>query len=203
MQQGEPGRRPGFGRTYRDGRCGRTSAIARSVPNDRQSDVGPDTVIRAGRGVRLSASQICSWRSYALGLGGPHRRRRTQEAAEFKRRHQARGNGAHITRKTMFTSTLPTTCRDLCYLTCEALAETERSGERPLAFMLRVMRDESQDDKCRDVMALAAAPFVRHKLSAIAYQLHLDLRDRSDEQVKLARDALMAAQQMKPRTPKR
>jgi len=69
--------------------------------------------------------------------------------------------------------------------------------------MLRVMMDESQDDKCRDVMALAAAPFVHHKLSAIAYQLHLDLRDWSDEQVKLARDALMAAQQMKPRTPKR
>jgi hypothetical protein len=43
------------------------------------------------------------------------------------------------------------------------------SGETPLEYMLRVMRDPSSDDQRRDQMARAAAPYVHSKLTAIEH----------------------------------
>jgi hypothetical protein len=43
------------------------------------------------------------------------------------------------------------------------------SGETPLDYMLRVMRDPASDDQRRDQMARAAAPYVHRKLRAIEH----------------------------------
>lgn len=42
-------------------------------------------------------------------------------------------------------------------------------GETPLEYMLRVMRTSS-DDKRRDMMAQAAAPYVHNRLAAIEHK---------------------------------
>lgn len=43
------------------------------------------------------------------------------------------------------------------------------SGETPLDYMLRVMRDTSAEHDRRDEMAKAAAPYVHAKLAAITH----------------------------------
>jgi hypothetical protein len=43
----------------------------------------------------------------------------------------------------------------------------EASGETPLQYMLRVMRDRSADAKRRDAMAMAAAPYLHSRLSPL------------------------------------
>lgn len=45
--------------------------------------------------------------------------------------------------------------------------QTEASGETPLAYMLRVMRDPARKNDQRDKMAVAAAPYVHQKLSTM------------------------------------
>ena len=46
-------------------------------------------------------------------------------------------------------------------------AEIAASGETPLDYMLRVMRDETADPSRRDDMARAVAPYVHPKLAAV------------------------------------
>ena len=46
----------------------------------------------------------------------------------------------------------------------QAIREARQSGELPLDYMLRIMRDESADDKRRDIMAIAAAPYLHARL---------------------------------------
>jgi hypothetical protein len=52
-------------------------------------------------------------------------------------------------------------------------AEIAASGEKPLDYMLRVMRDETAEPIRRDAMAKAAAPYVHPTLAAVAHK-HLD-----------------------------
>lgn len=52
------------------------------------------------------------------------------------------------------------------YLTKTALIAAA-DGEMPLNYMLRVMRDETADQKRRDAMASAAAPFIHPRLSNV------------------------------------
>jgi hypothetical protein len=47
------------------------------------------------------------------------------------------------------------------------LEAAEAGGEMPLDYMLTVMRDPKADDKRRDAMAMAAAPYLHPKLSTI------------------------------------
>ena len=47
----------------------------------------------------------------------------------------------------------------------EAVANCIATGESPLAYMLRVMRDPTVEDPRRDEMARAAAPYVHAKIS--------------------------------------
>jgi len=47
--------------------------------------------------------------------------------------------------------------------------EIAASGETPLAYMLRVMRDQTAEHPRRDEMAKAAAPYVHPKLAAIEH----------------------------------
>lgn len=54
-------------------------------------------------------------------------------------------------------------------------AEVAASGETPLDYMLRVMRDEMADEKRRDDMAKAAAAYTHPKLSSIAATVEADL----------------------------
>jgi hypothetical protein len=55
----------------------------------------------------------------------------------------------------------------------KATAETRRaiaeSGETPLAYMIRIMRDETVEDYRRDDMAKAAAPYSHNRLSSIEH----------------------------------
>jgi hypothetical protein len=51
-------------------------------------------------------------------------------------------------------------------MTQEAREKAATSGDTPLEYMLRVMRDESADPDRRDDMAKTAAPYVHGKLSA-------------------------------------
>lgn len=53
-------------------------------------------------------------------------------------------------------------------------AEIAASGLTPLDFMLKIMRDESQDMDRRCDMAKAAGPYVHSKLSSIDARLELD-----------------------------
>ena len=52
--------------------------------------------------------------------------------------------------------------------TAEMLAEIEAGGETPLAFMLRVMRDESVPMAVRMEAATRAAPYCHAKLANVA-----------------------------------
>lgn len=49
----------------------------------------------------------------------------------------------------------------------KARAEAEASGETPLAYMLRVMRDPKAKQDRRDGMARAAAPYLHAKLASV------------------------------------
>ena len=49
----------------------------------------------------------------------------------------------------------------------EAVANSITTGETPLQYMLRVMRDPTQDQPRRDEMARAAAPYVHARLTAV------------------------------------
>jgi hypothetical protein len=40
-------------------------------------------------------------------------------------------------------------------------------AETPLEYMLKILRDPSTDDKRRDAMAIAAAPYVHAKLASV------------------------------------
>ena len=51
----------------------------------------------------------------------------------------------------------------------ETAAAAVADGESPLEYMLRVMRDGQADQKRRDAMAQAAAPFVHPKLAAVEH----------------------------------
>jgi hypothetical protein len=51
--------------------------------------------------------------------------------------------------------------------TAEARAAAEATGILPLDYMLGIMRDGNADPKRRDAMAMAAAPYLHPKLSAV------------------------------------
>lgn len=51
----------------------------------------------------------------------------------------------------------------------ERQAEIAASGITPLDYMLKVMRDEKADERRRDDMAKAAAPYAHPKLAAIEH----------------------------------
>lgn len=51
----------------------------------------------------------------------------------------------------------------------EARRKAAQTGETPLDYMLRVMRDDKADGNRRDDMAKAAAPYIHAKLSNIEH----------------------------------
>ena len=51
----------------------------------------------------------------------------------------------------------------------ERQAEVEASGETPLAYMLKIMRDASVDEAKRLDAAKAAAPYVHPRLAAVEH----------------------------------
>ena len=57
----------------------------------------------------------------------------------------------------------------------EMRAEMAASGEMPLAYMMRIMRDPTTEPHRRDAMAKAAAPYVHPTLAAVAHR-HLDAK---------------------------
>lgn len=59
--------------------------------------------------------------------------------------------------------------------TAELQAAVESGGETPLQYMLRVMRDKTQEWERRDDMARAAAPFVHAKLANVEHSGKIDL----------------------------
>ena len=59
--------------------------------------------------------------------------------------------------------------------TAERIAAIEASGETPLEYMLRVMRDPKVDKERRDRNAAQAAPYVHPKLAQIDANARLNL----------------------------
>ncbi len=59
--------------------------------------------------------------------------------------------------------------------TAELIAEVEASGETPLDYMLRVMRDDAVDKLRRDDMAKAAGPYIHARLSAMEVKADVDV----------------------------
>lgn len=53
--------------------------------------------------------------------------------------------------------------------------EAAEAGEQPLAYMLRIMRDRTQDDDRRDRMAIAAAAFLHPKLASTEAKVKVNL----------------------------
>ena len=64
--------------------------------------------------------------------------------------------------------------------TAVQVAEIEATGETPLQYMLRIMRDERADDALRSDMAKAAAPYVHPKLSNIEGNFDITQRKYED-----------------------
>ena len=55
------------------------------------------------------------------------------------------------------------------------LREAAMEGLTPLEYMLQVLRDETEDEKRRDAMAVAAAPYLHPKLSATEHSGNLTI----------------------------
>lgn len=53
--------------------------------------------------------------------------------------------------------------------TQEAIAAAKATGELPLDYMLRIMRDAQAEDRRRDAMAAAAAQYLHPKLAAVEH----------------------------------
>jgi hypothetical protein len=60
--------------------------------------------------------------------------------------------------------------------TADKIAAIESTGETPLDYMLRVMRDISQDHERRDRAARDAAPYVHARLSNIESKTETTVR---------------------------
>ena len=54
-------------------------------------------------------------------------------------------------------------------VTSEMKAAIAASGETPLEYMLRIMRDEAAESTRRDEMAKAAAPYLHPRLSSVEH----------------------------------
>ena len=52
-------------------------------------------------------------------------------------------------------------------VTAAKRAEIAASGEEPLDYMLRIMRDEGAEERRRDKMAVDAAPYLHSKLATV------------------------------------
>ena len=61
-------------------------------------------------------------------------------------------------------------------VTAKMREEMAESGETPLEYMIRGMRDEESDQPRRDEMAKAAAPYLHARLSSIEQTGELDVR---------------------------
>lgn len=61
-------------------------------------------------------------------------------------------------------------------VTAKMRDEIAESGETPLEYMIRVMRDEESEQSRRDDMAKAAAPYLHARLSSIEQSGELDVR---------------------------
>jgi hypothetical protein len=71
----------------------------------------------------------------------------------------------------------------------EARRKVAETGETPLEYMLRVMRDPAVDHDRRDKMAAAAAPYAHSRLASVEHKGGLELTTQTKEQ----RDAAVAA----------
>ena len=77
----------------------------------------------------------------------------------------------------------------------EAYLAAAEAGELPVDYMLRVMREESVDEKRRDAMAVAVAPYFHPKLRSLTHTGLIDLRALTDEQLALAEQFFSSLEQ--------
>jgi hypothetical protein len=64
--------------------------------------------------------------------------------------------------------------------TQEIVERANASGESPLEYMLRTMRDAEADQERRDEMARAAAPYMHPRLASIEGDLNLHLHKHEE-----------------------
>jgi hypothetical protein len=69
--------------------------------------------------------------------------------------------------------------------------EIAASGELPLNYMLRIMRDPNEDDQRRDEMAWRAAPYLHARLQAVDASVKVDmgLAERLERAIQRVRKA--------------
>lgn len=67
--------------------------------------------------------------------------------------------------------------------TAELQAEVEATGITPLEFMLRIMRDESAEQRDRLNAAISAAPYVHAKLSSVEMNARVSTHEASIDEL--------------------
>jgi hypothetical protein len=73
----------------------------------------------------------------------------------------------------------------------EARAAAAAAGVLPLDYMLSVMRDPAADHRRRDAMAMAAAPYLHARLTAIDPKLSPAVAEASPEQTSIRVEFVM------------
>lgn len=76
-------------------------------------------------------------------------------------------------------------------ITEEAIAKVGDEGITPLEYMLNIMRDSDADERRRDDMAKAAAPYIHAK----KIEADINVNDAHEERLAMAREKLNAARQ--------
>lgn len=62
----------------------------------------------------------------------------------------------------------------------EIASAVASTGELPLEYMLRIMRDQTVEKRRRDEMARAAAPYFHPRLTSIDGDLNLNIRKHEE-----------------------
>jgi hypothetical protein len=73
----------------------------------------------------------------------------------------------------------------------EARAAAAATGVLPLDYMLGIMRDPTADHKRRDAMAMAAAPYLHPRLTAIDAKLSPANAEQSSERTSLTLEFIL------------
>jgi hypothetical protein len=66
----------------------------------------------------------------------------------------------------------------------EVRAKAAEEGILPVEYMLRVMRDKRHSTQRRDAMAVAAAPYLHHKLSSV------ELKNKPGEKLRMVMEGM-------------
>jgi hypothetical protein len=85
--------------------------------------------------------------------------------------------------------------------TQEIVAKASAEGAQPLEYMLKVMRDETADEKRRDAMAIAAASFVHPRLASVTADVKAEVDATHSHKIELASEVARRLGRLIERSP--